>query len=491
MNHERILAVHDISCVGRCSLTVALPIISAAGIECSGLPTAILSTHTSGFEGYTYRDLTEDMVPIDEHWMTLGIDFDAIYTGFLGSYEQIDIVSRLFDDLSKEGATIYVDPVMADDGKLYPVFDKDFPAGMRRLCEKADVIMPNLTELCLMLGEEWIPGPYTRDYIDSMLEKAGSFGVRKVVLTGISFEEGMVGAVYRDLTTGETGEVMRPEVPGYYHGTGDVFSSALVGACEAGLSLRAAVEAAVNLTVGSIIRTYVAKEDVRYGVNFEPGLGDYIAELDEGRGIRFRPVVDDEDVRTVAAIGDRTWREAYDGIVDPGQIDYMLRRFQSFEAVREQIDAKGYTYILALSDGEPVGYCGFVRDDRGMFLSKIYVLPDCQGRGVASGLMARVEEAALAVGADRVHLTVNRENSRAVEVYRHLGFEVYGEADTPIGEGYVMNDYLMELRLARCSYRPHGRRWTAWAGMPPTSSWCPATRTPTTPTTAAPWWATG
>ena len=109
MNHERILAIHDISCVGRCSLTVALPIISAAGIECSGLPTAVLSTHTGGFKGFTYRDLTEDMIPIDEHWKTLDIKFDAFYTGFLGSFEQIDIVSRLFDDLSDEDTTIYVD----------------------------------------------------------------------------------------------------------------------------------------------------------------------------------------------------------------------------------------------------------------------------------------------------------------------------------------------------------------------------------------------
>ena len=288
MKHERILAVHDISCVGRCSLTVALPIISSVGIECSGLPTAVLSTHTGGFTGYTYRDLTEDMVPIDEHWGTLDITFDAFYTGFLGSFEQIDIVSRLFDDLSHEGTTIYVDPVMADGGKLYPVFGPDFPKGMRRLCEKADVIMPNLTELCLMLGEEWIPGPYTHEYVDSMIEKARGFGVSKVVLTGISFEEGQVGAVYKDFVTGETGSVMRAEIPGYYHGTGDVFGSALVGACECGLPLSKAVEAAVNLTVSSIIRTYESGEDVRYGVNFEIGLRDYIAEIDAGRPVKIR-----------------------------------------------------------------------------------------------------------------------------------------------------------------------------------------------------------
>ena len=190
MHQERILAIHDISCVGRCSLTVALPIISSVGIECSGLPTAVLSTHTGGFTGYTYRDLTEDMVPVDEHWQTLGIRFDAFYTGFLGSFEQIDIVKKLFRDLSHDGTTIYVDPVMADGGKLYPVFGPDFPAGMRGLCEMADVIMPNLTELSFMLGLEYKDGPYTREYIDGVLEQAKALGVKQIVLTGISFEEG-------------------------------------------------------------------------------------------------------------------------------------------------------------------------------------------------------------------------------------------------------------------------------------------------------------
>ena len=324
MKHERILAVHDISCVGRCSLTVALPIISSVGIECSGLPTAVLSTHTGGFTGYTYRDLTEDMVPIDEHWRTLDITFDAFYTGFLGSFEQIDIVSRLFDDLSHEGTTVYVDPVMADGGKLYPVFGPDFPKGMRRLCEKADVIMPNLTELCLMLGEEWIPGPYTHEYVDSMIEKAHGFGVSKVVLTGISFEEGQVGAVYKDFVTGETGSVMRAEIPGYYHGTGDVFGSALVGACECGLPLSKAVEAAVNLTVSSIIRTYESGEDVRYGVNFEIGLRDYITEVDAGRPVKIRPAVSDEDLSIVEDIAREVWTEAYEGVVPRAQTDYMV-----------------------------------------------------------------------------------------------------------------------------------------------------------------------
>lgn len=163
MKQKRVLAVHDISCVGRCSLTVALPIVSASGMECSVLPTAVLSTHTGGFEGYTYRDLTEDFVPIGEHWSSLGIGFTAFYSGFLGSFEQIDLVKSLIS--RSEGMTVYVDPVMADKGVLYPVFDEGFPAGMRTLCEMADVIIPNMSELCLMLGLEYRDGPHTCESI--------------------------------------------------------------------------------------------------------------------------------------------------------------------------------------------------------------------------------------------------------------------------------------------------------------------------------------
>lgn len=152
MEQKRVLAIHDVSCVGKCSLTVALPIISATGVECSALPTAVLSTHTGGFTGYTYRDLTVDIMPIMNHWKSLNVRFDGIYTGFLGSFEQIDLVSDIFDQLG-EHALICVDPVMADNGQLYKVFPPTFPAGMRKLCAKADVILPNITEATLLLGE--------------------------------------------------------------------------------------------------------------------------------------------------------------------------------------------------------------------------------------------------------------------------------------------------------------------------------------------------
>lgn len=447
MQQERILAVHDISCVGRCSLTVAIPIISSVGIECSGLPTAVLSTHTGGFTGFTYRDLTEDMMPIDAHWQSLGLKFCAIYTGFLGSFEQIDIVKKIIDDMSDKGTTVYVDPVMADKGKLYSVFGPDFPAGMRKLCEKADVIMPNLTELSFMLGIDYRDGPYTHEYIDSVLEQARAFGVRKIVLTGISYEDGMVGAVYKDYETGETGEVMRREIPGYYHGTGDVFGSALVGACESGLPLRDAVTAAVNFTVGSIIRTYDAKVDVRYGVNFEAGLRGYIEEvLGKARGFQMVPATTDDDIRIISSIGNTVWKEAYDGIVPRDQIEYMLDRFQSFEAMRRQI-SEGYTYLMLIADGEHVGYAGYVPKDGKLFLSKIYILAGYRGRGYSTSVFQHLRDVARAQGLSSIYLTVNRDNERAIGAYKHAGFEVVRSEDNPIGDGFVMNDYVMELRV--------------------------------------------
>ena len=447
MNHKRMLAVHDISCVGRCSLTVALPIISSVGIECSVLPTAVLSTHTGGFTGYTYKDLTSDLIPIDEHWRSLDIKFDAFYSGFLGSFEQIDIVGRLFEDLSHKGTRIYVDPVMGDKGKLYSVFGLDFPAGMRKLCEKAHVIMPNMTELSLMMGMEYVDGPYTREYVDSILKKAREFGTEQIVVTGISFEEGIVGAVFMDYRTGEKGEVMRPEIPGYYHGTGDVFGSALVASLESGLSLKDAVTTAVNLTVISIQNTYSSGEDVRYGVNFEQGLERFAHDVRSmDPEMRIVQASSDSDLRIISSLARTIWKEHYEPMIQPGETDYMLDRFQSFEAMKEQVH-KSYSYLMMVVRNEVVGYAAYVIEDDRMFLSKLYVLKDFRGRGYSSKMFSYLEEAARSAGVGRITLTVNRMNEHSIEVYRHCGFIVTGEQDMPIGNGFSMDDYLMERKV--------------------------------------------
>jgi pyridoxine kinase len=269
---KRVAAIHDISCFGRCSLTVALPIISAAGIECSVVPTAVLSTHTGGFSGFTYRDLTEDIIPVAEHWQSLSLNFDALYTGFLGSFEQINIMIDFFDRFKTPGNLILVDPVMADNGELYKIFPADFPAGMRKLCKKADIIVPNITEAALLLDEPYREGPYSREYIKSQIKKLASLGSRQVVLTGVFFNGQELGSAAYDKATGEIHYTMARRVEGLYHGTGDVYGSVLLSALVNGRSLAQASEMAVDFTVKSIRRTKEAGTDIRYGVNFEAGL---------------------------------------------------------------------------------------------------------------------------------------------------------------------------------------------------------------------------
>ncbi|MEY8608255.1 pyridoxamine kinase [Parabacteroides segnis] len=278
-HQKRVAAIHDLSGFGKCSLTVALPILSAAGIETSALPTAILSTHTGGISGYTYRDLTEDMRPVMKHWKSLDIKFDAIYTGFLGSFEQLDIVKDFFDAFRQEDNLILVDPVMGDNGELYTVFTREFAAGMRMLCQKADIIVPNLTEAALLLDEPFHPGPYTHAYIESLLRKLGALGPQKVVLTGVYFKEDELGAATYDRTTDTIDYVFTQKIPGYYHGTGDVFASALLSALLNDFSLIDAAAIAVHFTTDSIRRTYKAKTDYRFGVNFEQSFPDFLKEL--------------------------------------------------------------------------------------------------------------------------------------------------------------------------------------------------------------------
>ncbi|MCL2512526.1 MAG: pyridoxamine kinase [Oscillospiraceae bacterium] len=273
---KRVAAIHDISGFGRCSLTVALPIISAAGVETAILPTAALSTHTGGLEGYTYRDLTEDIGPFMRHWKSLGLKFDAIYTGFLGSSEQVGLVLEFFGLFKTVGNIAVVDPVMADNGVMYSVFDRSFAAEMRRLCEKADIIVPNFTEAAFLLDEEYHEGPYTKEYTEKMLKNLASLGAGKVVLTGVYFDGEKLGAACYDSVSGGIYYAMAEKIDGFYHGTGDVFGSALTGALMNGKTLEKAADIAVNFTQKSIARTKKAGTDTRFGVNFEKGLGDYI-----------------------------------------------------------------------------------------------------------------------------------------------------------------------------------------------------------------------
>lgn len=278
MAKKRVLAIHDVSCFGRCSLTVALPIISATGVECTVIPTAVLSTHTGGFTGYTFRDMTDDIEPIVDHWESLGLGFDAIYTGYLGSVRQIDIVKDVVRRFGKD-AVFIADPAMADNGKMYPLFDMEFAERMGSLCAMADIVVPNITEACFMLGREYKEGPYTPEYILDLMKALAEKGSKKVVLTGVYFEEGKLGASTYDSETSKTSYTFRDVIPGYYHGTGDVYASALVAAVMNGRSLEDAASIAVDFTVGSILRTRASGADIRFGVDFEEGLFDLTKEI--------------------------------------------------------------------------------------------------------------------------------------------------------------------------------------------------------------------
>lgn len=269
---KRVAAIHDISCFGRCSLTVALPILSAAGIETSIIPTAVLSTHTGGFSGYTFRDLTEDILAIAKHWKSLGLAFNAVYTGYLGSYSQLNLVSEIIGMLKEKDTLIMVDPVMGDNGRLYTSFDSSFPKGMAQLCRQADVIVPNITEAALLLGEEYREGPYTPEYIEGLFRRLSGCGARQIVLTGVYFMEGQMGAAAYDCTRGEISYCFREKIPGMYHGTGDVFSSVLLSGLLNSHSMEEALKLAVDFTTEAIHRTYEAATDTRFGVNFEEGL---------------------------------------------------------------------------------------------------------------------------------------------------------------------------------------------------------------------------
>ncbi len=275
MAYKRILTVQDISCVGQCSLTVALPILSAAGHETAILPSAVLSTHTAGFTGYTFRDLTEDIPAITAHWKKEGITFDAIYTGYLGSAEQIGYVKDMLKTLGGERFTSFVDPAMADNGKLYPAFDQAFVDEMKTLVFSADIILPNITEACFLTGFEYRES-YSEDYIDALLEKLRAAGAKTVILTGVSYSEDTTGVVI--LEGEEKSYYKHRKISKSSHGTGDVYASAFVGAYLNGKSAYDAAGIAAEYTVRCIENT-IDDPTHWYGVKFEPVLPYYVSRL--------------------------------------------------------------------------------------------------------------------------------------------------------------------------------------------------------------------
>ncbi len=269
---KRILTIQDISCVGQCSLTVALPVISACGIETAILPSSVLSTHTGGFSGFTVRDLSGDMPAIMAHWVKEGITFAAIYTGYLGSAAQIDYVKAIFDATLVPGGLRIVDPAMADHGKLYSTFDMTYVEAMKRLCEVADIILPNITEACLLTGVPYRE-TYDASYINDLTAKLLTLGAHTVVLTGVSYTPDTTGVIVRTATDNRYHAHRR--LPKNSHGTGDVFASSFVGALMNDRPPFEAAKIAADFTLACM--EYTAPDPTHwYGVKFEPLLGELI-----------------------------------------------------------------------------------------------------------------------------------------------------------------------------------------------------------------------
>ena len=275
MTYPKILTIQDISCVGQCSLTVALPILSAAGVETCILPSAVLSTHTAGFSGFTVRDLTEDIPAIAAHWRKEKIAFDAVYTGYLGSTEQIADVKNIFDTLLKPGALTIVDPAMADNGRLYPAFDAAYVEAMKSLAFSADIILPNITEACFLTGTEYRES-YDEAYIAALLDSLTAAGAKTIVLTGVGYAPDKTGVVVRE--GGRTRYYEHKRIAKGCHGTGDVYASAFVGALENGFAPYEAAVLAADYTVKCIEITQ-GDPTHWYGVKFELALPDFIRML--------------------------------------------------------------------------------------------------------------------------------------------------------------------------------------------------------------------
>ncbi|MCR5741918.1 MAG: pyridoxamine kinase [Gammaproteobacteria bacterium] len=263
--YKRILTIQDISCVGQCSITVALPVLSSAGFETSILPTAILSTHTMGFKGFTFHNLIDEMPKIINHWKSENLKFDCLYTGYLGDKLHIPYINDIIDNLLSKDAPIIVDPVMADFGHLYPIFDDEYVKAVKELCKRADVIMPNITEASFLTGLEY-KTEYDESYIKEMVKRLEELGPKTIILTGVSYKKGKTGAYVLD--HGKASYYEHERVDRDFHGTGDVYSSTFVSMYLKGFSAYDAAKYACDFTLMCIKETIKDKNHT-YGVEFE------------------------------------------------------------------------------------------------------------------------------------------------------------------------------------------------------------------------------
>ena len=275
MAYKKILTIQDISCVGQCSLTVALPILSACGLETCILPSAVLSTHTAGFSGFTFRDLTDDMPEIQAHWQKENIKFKAIYTGYLGSVKQVGYVQNILDTMGTDDCVRIVDPAMADNGKLYSIFNDEYVAAMRGLCKSADILIPNITEASFLADVEYRE-TYDESYIKELLAKLVTLGAKTIVLTGVGYVPDKTGVIVYE--KGAIRYYEHDKVSKGCHGTGDIYASAFTGALMNDKEIFDAAKIAADYTVKCIINTQ-GDADHWYGAKFETALRDLMYML--------------------------------------------------------------------------------------------------------------------------------------------------------------------------------------------------------------------
>ncbi len=280
MTDKRVLTLQDISCLGQCSLTVALPIISACGVETIILPSAVLSSHTGGFSGYTFRDLTEDIPGIMNHWEKENQKFDCLYTGYLGSIIQIDYVTELHKRVINDGGLLIVDPAMADNGKLYYGFDEEFVKHMAGLCATADIILPNITEAAFMTGSELKLDNHDESYIKMLIEKLASLGAKNIILKGIRYNEKELGVAVYNSRDKSLKYYFTERIDKSSHGTGDCYAAAFTGSLMQGKSIFDAAGIAAEFVLECIKKT-IDDESHWYGVKFERALPMLVAELNK------------------------------------------------------------------------------------------------------------------------------------------------------------------------------------------------------------------
>lgn len=277
---KRILAINDISGVGKCSLTVNISVISSSGVECAALPTALLSTHTGEFEGYTFLNLGSEIVSIAEHWKSLGVRFDGIVSGYISSVEQVSMVKKVFELCRNEKTLIFVDPIMADNGVFYSGFDEKMCDALREHSKDADAICPNITEAAFLAGVEYEKPPHTNKFVEKVLSRLKGLSVPIIAISGIHPDDEKIGNIVYDSKTDTVFNAFRPLRPGIFYGVGDIFTSSFSALITRGADTESALKLASELVDSSILHTYASGKERRFGTDFEPALCEYANKVE-------------------------------------------------------------------------------------------------------------------------------------------------------------------------------------------------------------------